>query len=243
MCRAGLPFLAVDEEGPRHLSLQLSRSQLNDLVYDLVERLQPPCVKALKEARMSKKDIDDILLVGGMTRMPLVQERVEEFFGKRPHKGVNPDEVVAVGAAIQSGILGGEVREVILLDVTPLNLGIRVAGNRFSSVILKNTSIPTRETKMFTTTEDNQELVSITVLQGDSDLASENKMLGNFNLTGIPPAPAGSPRIEVAFEIDTDGIVSVSARDLKTNKTQSITVEGTSGLSDEELQRAIARNA
>ena len=238
-----LPFLAVDEEGPRHLSLQLSRSQLNDLVYDLVERLQGPCEKALKDAGITKKDVDDILLVGGMTRMPLVQEKVEEVFGKRPHKGVNPDEVVAVGAAIQSGILGGEVREVILLDVTPLNLGIRVAGNRFSGIIAKNTSIPTRETKMFTTTEDNQEMVSITVLQGDSDLASENKMLGNFNLTGIPAAPAGAPRIEVAFEIDTDGIVSVAARDLKTNKTQSITVEGTSGLSDEELRRAVARNA
>jgi molecular chaperone DnaK len=175
--------------------------------------------------------------------MPLVQQKVEDIFGKRPHKGANPDEVVAVGAAIQSGILGGEVREVILLDVTPLNLGIRVAGNRFSPIIQKNTSIPTRETKMFTTTEDAQDMVSITVLQGDSEVASDNKMLGNFNLTGIPSAPAGGPRIEVAFEIDTDGIVSVSARDVKTDRTQSITVEGTSGLSDEELQRAISRHA
>ncbi len=238
-----LPFLAVDEEGPRHLSLQLSRSQLNDLVYDLVERLERPCNQAIKDAGLQKSDIDEVLLVGGMTRMPLVQERVEKIFGKRPTKGVNPDEVVAVGAAIQSGILGGEVREVILLDVTPLNLGIRVAGNRLSTIIAKNTSIPTRETKMFTTTEDNQELVSIAVLQGDSDQASGAKMLGNFNLTGIPAAPAGGPRIEVAFEIDTDGIVSVSARDLKTNKSQSITVEGTSGLSDEELSRAVTRNA
>ncbi len=238
-----LPFLAVDEEGPRHLSLQLSRSQLNDLVYDLVGRLEEPCRKALKDAGFTKKNVDDILLVGGMTRMPLVQQKVEEIFGRRPHKGVNPDEVVATGAAIQSGILGGEVREVILLDVTPLNLGIRVAGNRFSPIIQKNTSIPTRETKMFTTTEDGQDMVSIAVLQGDSETATDNKMLGNFNLTGIPNAPAGAPRIEVAFEIDTDGIVSVSARDLKTDKTQSITVEGTSGLSDEELQRAISRNA
>ena len=238
-----LPFLAVDEEGPRHLSLQLSRSQLNDLVYDLVERLKAPCEKALKEAGLTKNDIDDILLVGGMTRMPLVQEKVEEFFGRKPHKGVNPDEVVASGAAIQSGILGGEVREVILLDVTPLNLGIRVSGNRFSAIIPKNTSIPTRETKMFTTTELNQSLVSIAVLQGESEIASDNKMLGNFNLTGIPASPAGAPRIEVAFEIDTDGIVSVSARDLKSNKSQSITVEGTSGLSEEELRRAVSRNA
>ncbi len=238
-----LPFLAVDEEGPRHLSLQLSRSQLNDLVYDLVERLRGPCEKALKDAGLSKSDVDDVLLVGGMTRMPLVQEKVEELFGRKPHKGVNPDEVVAIGAAIQSGILGGEVREVILLDVTPLNLGIRVSGNRFSAIIGKNTSIPTRETKMFTTTELNQSLVSIAVLQGDSEVASDNKMLGNFNLTGIPTAPAGAPRIEVAFEIDTDGIVSVSARDMKTNQSQSITVEGTSGLSDEELRRAVSRNA
>ena len=238
-----LPFLAVDENGPRHLSLQLSRSQLNDLVYDLVERLEAPCKTALKDAGMTQKDVDDVLLVGGMTRMPLVQQKVEEIFGRKPHKGVNPDEVVARGAAIQSGILGGEVREVILLDVTPLNLGIRVQGDRFSAIIDKNTSIPTRDTKVFTTTEDNQDLVSVTVLQGDSTKASENKMLGNFNLVGIPNAVAGSPRIEVTFEIDTDGIVSVSAQDLTTGQSQSITVEGHSGLSDDDLQRAIKRNS
>ena len=238
-----LPFLAVDESGPRHLSLTLSRSQLNDLVYDLVERLEGPCLKALKDSGLTKSDLDDILLVGGMSRMPIVQEKVREIFGIKPSKGVNPDEVVAVGAAIQSGILVGEVREVIHLDVTPLNLGIRVAGDRFSTVIPKNTSIPTRESKVFTTTEDNQDMVSITVMQGDHELASQNKLLGMFNLTGIPPAPAGGPRIEVSFEIDTDGIVSVHAKDLKTQRSQSITVEGTSGLSEEELRRAIQRNA
>jgi molecular chaperone DnaK len=236
-----LPFLAVDDAGPQHLSLSLSRSQLNDLVYELVERLEAPCKKAMKDAGMKSSEIDDVLLVGGMTRMPLVQEKVEEIFGRRAHKGVNPDEVVAVGAAIQSGILGGEVREVILLDVTPLNLGIRVQGDRFSGIIKKNTSIPTRESKVFTTTEDNQDMVSITVLQGDSDIASDNHLLGQFNLTGIPPAPANTPRIEVSFEIDTDGIVSVSAKDLRSGQSQSITVEGHSGLSDEELQRAMAR--
>ncbi len=236
-----LPFLAVDDAGPRHLSLTLSRSQLNDLCYDLVERLETPCRTAMKDAHISPSDISDVLLVGGMTRMPLVQEKVEEIFGKKPSKGVNPDEVVAVGAAIQSGILGGEVKEVILLDVTPLSLGIRVAGDRFSKIISKNTSIPTRETKVFTTTEDNQDMVTITVLQGESKAASENKLLGMFNLTGIPPQTKGKPRIEVAFEIDTDGIVNVSAKDLNTDQSQSITVEGHSGLSDEELQRAMKR--
>ena len=237
-----LPFLAVDDSGPRHLSLDLSRSQLNDLVYELVERLDAPCNQALKDAGLSKSDIDDILLVGGMTRMPLVQERVEEIFGRKPHKGVNPDEVVAKGAAIQSGILGGEVKEVILLDITPFSLGIRVTGDRFSPIISKNTPVPTVETKIFTTTEDNQDLVTVTVLQGEDEIASNNKLLGMFNLTDIDPAPAGKPRIEVTFEIDTDGIVSVSAKDLHTNASQSITVEGNSGLSDEELQRAMQRS-
>lgn len=237
-----LPFLAVDDTGPRHLSLSLSRSQLNDLVYDLVEKLEKPCLAAMKDAGMSPSDIDEILLVGGMSRMPIVQEKVEEIFHKKPHKGVNPDEVVAKGAAIQSGILGGEVREVVLLDVTPLNLGIRVQGDKFTAIIEKNSSIPTVGTKTFTTTEDNQELVVISVLQGDSEKASENIKLGNFNLTKIPKSPAGVPRIEVSFEIDTDGIVSASAKDLKTGKSTSITVEGHSGLSKEELARAIARN-
>jgi molecular chaperone DnaK len=237
-----LPFLAVDDQGPRHLSLALSRAQLNDLVYDLVERLEEPCATALRDAGVSKGDVDDILLVGGMTRMPLVQEKVEEIFGKRPHKGVNPDEVVAVGAAIQSGILGGEVREVILLDVTPMSLGIRVAGDRFSPIIQKNTTIPTRASKKFTTTETNQEIVSIDVLQGEAERASENKLLGMFHLTGIPPMEKGLPRIRVSFEIDADGIVKVTAMDEKTQTEQSINVESYSGLSSDELQRAIERN-
>lgn len=237
-----LPFLAVDNAGPRHLSLTLSRSQLNDLVYDLVERLEEPCQIALRDAGLSVSNIDDVLLVGGMTRMPLVQEKVEEIFGRKPHKGVNPDEVVAIGAAIQSGILGGEVREVILLDVTPMSLGIRVADNRFSPIIPKNTSIPTRASKRFTTTEDNQEIVTIDVLQGDSDRANDNKLLGMFHLTGIPPSQAGIPRIKVSFEIDTDGIVNVTALDEKTDTMHTIQVESYSGLSKDELQRAISRN-
>ncbi len=237
-----LPFLAVDDSGPRHLSLSLSRSQLNDLVYDLVERLEGPCLTAMEDAGVNRSSLDDILLVGGMTRMPLVQEKVEEIFGKRPSKGVNPDEVVAIGAAIQSGILGGEVREVILLDVTPLSLGIRVAGDRFSTIIPKNRSIPTRLSRTFTTTEDNQEVVTIDVLQGESERASENKLLGMFHLTGIEPAPKGSARIEVSFEIDTDGIVQVSARDQKSDKEHSIKVESYSGLTNDELIRAIERN-
>ena len=237
-----LPFLAVDDSGPRHLSLDLSRSQLNDLVYELVERLDAPCEQALEDAGIKASQIDDILLVGGMTRMPLVQERVAEIFGKKPHKGVNPDEVVAKGAAIQSGILGGEVQEVILLDITPFSLGIRVTGDRFSPIITKNTPIPTMENKIFTTTEDNQEMVTVTVLQGENEVAANNKLLGMFNLNNISPAPAGKPRIEVNFEIDTDGIVNVSARDLTTGVEHSITVEGHSGLSNEELQRAIKRS-
>jgi molecular chaperone DnaK len=238
-----LPFLAVDDGGPKHLSMTLSRSQLNDLCYDLVERLERPCRIALDDANMSLSDVDDVLLVGGMTRMPLVQERVEEIFEQPPQKNVNPDEVVSIGAAIQSGILGGEVKEVILLDVTPMSLGIRVQGDRFSPIIPRNTAIPTKESKVFTTTEDEQDLVSITVLQGESERASENKLLGMFNLTDIPRAARGIPRIEVGFEIDTDGIVHVSAKDVKTGKSTSITVEGHSGLSEEELQRAMRRNA
>jgi molecular chaperone DnaK len=237
-----LPFLAVDDDGPQHLSLTLSRSQLNELVFDLVEKLEAPCERAFEEAGLDRDDLDDVLLVGGMTRMPLVQDKVEEIFDREPAKDLNPDEVVAMGAAIQSGILRGEVREVVLLDVTPMDLGIRVEGDRFSTLIPKNTSIPTQERKVFTTTEDNQSVVTIEVLQGESEEASDNTLLGMFNLTGIPNAPAGKPRIEVIFDIDTDGIVNVSAKDLKTDREQSITVEGHSGLSDEELQRATERN-
>jgi len=238
-----LPFLAVDDDGPQHLSVTLSRSQLNELVFDLVERLEGPCKTALDNAGLAAEDLDDVLLVGGMTRMPLVQEKVEEIFEMKPRKDLNPDEVVAMGAAIQSAILEGELREVILLDVTPMALGIRVEGDKFSPIIPKNTSIPTQERKVFTTTEDDQSIVTIAVLQGTSEKAAENELLGMFNLTGIPSAPAGQPRIEVAFDIDTDGIVHVSARDKKTDREQSVKVEGYSGLSDEELQRATKRNA
>ncbi len=237
-----LPFLAVDDDGPQHLSTQLNRSTLNELVYDLVERLEAPCDTALEDAELTAEDVDDILLVGGMTRMPLVQAQVEEIFSQEPARDLNPDEVVAMGAAVQSGVLKGEVREVVLLDVTPMDLGIRVEGDRLSTIIPKNTSIPTQEKKIFTTTEDEQSVVTISVLQGNSDHAGENKLLGMFNLTGIEPAPAGKPRIEVTFDIDTDGIVNVSAEDVKTGEEQSITVEGYSGLSDEELERAKNRN-
>jgi len=236
-----LPFLAVDDTGPRHLSMILGRSLLNDLCYDLVERLEGPCRQALNDANLRAQDIDDILLVGGMTRMPSIQRKVDEIFGKAAHKGVNPDEVVAVGAAIQSGILGGEVREVILLDVTPLSLGIRVENDRFSPIIERNTAIPTRASKIFTTTQRDQDLVTISVHQGEAARASENRCLGMFNLTGIPRQGAGEARIEVSFDIDTDGILHVSAVDVKTGKSQSIVVTGHSGLSAEELERATAR--
>ena len=237
-----LPFLAVDDKGPRHLSLSLSRAQLNDLVYDLVERLEGPCARALKAAGWSRSDIDDVLLVGGMSRMPLVQERVEQIFGKKPSRGVNPDEVVAAGAAIQSGILGGEVQEVILLDVTPMNLGIRVAGDRFSSIIEKNTSIPAQNARTFTTTEDNQQVVTIDVLQGDADRASANKLLGMFHMTDVESGRKGSARIEVSFEIDTDGIVRVTAKDQTSGRQHTVRVESHSGLNEAELLRAVERN-
>jgi molecular chaperone DnaK len=237
-----LPFLAVDDDGPQHLSLTLTRSELNELVYDLVERLEDPCRTALEDAELTESDIDDVLLVGGMTRMPLVQEHVQEIFDREPAKDLNPDEVVAMGAAVQSAVLKGEVREVVLLDVTPMDLGIRVEGDRLSTIIPKNTSIPTQEKKIFTTTEDEQSVVTIEVLQGNHDEASDNKLLGMFNLTGIDPAPAGKPRIEVTFDIDTDGIVNVSAEDIETGQEKSVTVEGYSGLSDEELERAQQRN-
>ncbi|MBH24135.1 MAG: molecular chaperone DnaK [Myxococcales bacterium] len=238
-----LPFLAVNDDGPKHLSLMLGRSELNDLCYELVQRLEAPCLASLEDAGVMPDDIDEVLLVGGMTRMPIVQEKVREIFGRAPFKGVNPDEVVAAGAAIQSGILGGEVKEVVLLDVTPLSLGIRAAADRFVSIIPRNTSIPARASKVFTTTEDNQELVTIQVHQGESRSATDNRMLGTFNLTNIPRARAGTPRIQVTFDIDTDGIVNVSAMDMQTAQSQSIVVSGHSGLSQEELERAVSRTS
>lgn len=238
-----LPFLAVDENGPRHLSYQLTRSELNDLVADLVDRLEIPCQAVLRDAGVRPEQLDEVILVGGMTRMPLVRERVESIFRRKPNKGINPDEAVAIGAAIQSGILDGELREVVLLDVTPLALGIRVQGNRMSVVIPRNTPLPAQLKKVFTTTEAQQQVVSISVLQGDSDVASENRLLGTFNLADIPPQPQGTPRIEVTFDIDTDGIVHVSACDLATDRMQSIVITDHSGLSADDFQRALSRNA
>ena len=236
-----LPFLAVDDEGPKHLNTIVSRSQFNELVESLIDRLNAPCQAAMEDAQTRLGEINEVILVGGMTRMPAVRGKVEDIFGRTPQRSVNPDEIVAIGAAIQSGILGGEVKEVVLLDVTPLSLGIRVVGNRFSKVIRRNTPIPVRESKIFTTTEDNQELVSITVLQGENEFADQNKLLGMFNLTGLPAAGAGTPRVEVAFDIDTDGILHVSAQDVNTKKSQSVVITNAFGLTDEELDDAQSR--
>ena len=236
-----LPFLAVDVTGPKHLQYMLQRSELDDLCRDLVEQVDAPCQSVLREAGITSGDLDDVLLVGGMTRMPLVQEKVAELFGKKPHKGVNPDEVVACGAAVQSGVLGGELREVVLMDVTPLSLGIRVVGDMTSFVIDNNTPIPVSKKKVFTTTEENQDVVSISVVQGENQRASKNRLLGRFHLSGIPPMPAGQPRVEVEFAIDTDGIVHVTAEDLETKRTQSIRITDHGGLSEDDIKRATTR--
>lgn len=237
-----LPFLAVHEKnGPMHLNYSLTRSTVNDLCADLIARLDAPCLEAVRDAELSMKDIDEVLLVGGMTRMPLVRERVESIFGKRPSRSVNPDEVVAMGAAVQSGILGGEVQEVVLMDVTPLKLGIRIMGDRVSTVIKKNSPVPLSVSKQFTTTEDNQTFVSLTIVQGQSSKASENRMLGTFRLSNIPPQPAGVPRIEVSFNINTDGIVNVSARDLATGIEQTILVRHHGGMTNSARREAAER--
>ncbi len=236
-----LPFLAVDASGPKHLNFTLTRAELDELCSPLVFRLEAPCRVALDDAGLTHADIDEVLLVGGMTRMPAVQECVENFFKRAPRKGVNPDEVVACGAAIQSGILGGELREVILMDVTPLALGIRVVDDRMSTVIPKNTPIPLQKTKVFTTTEDDQELVTISIVQGQHEKASKNRSLGRFHLGGLPKLPAGKARVEVQFSIDSDGMVNVSAKDLESHQAASIVITDHGGLSDEELQRATSR--
>ncbi len=234
-----LPFITADQSGPKHLNLRLTRAKLEALVDDLVARVEGPCRMALKDAGLSPSDINEVILVGGMTRMPKVQEKVKEIFGKDPHKGVNPDEVVAVGAAIQGGVLGGEVKDVLLLDVTPLSLGIETLGGVMTKLIEKNTTIPTRKSQIFSTAADNQPAVSIHVLQGEREMAADNKTLGRFELVGIPLAPRGVPQIEVTFDIDANGIVHVSAKDLGTGKEQSIKITASSGLSEEEIEKLI----
>ena len=234
-----LPYITADATGPKHMQIKVSRSQFENMVEPLVQRTIIPCEKCLKDAGLSKTDINEVVLVGGMSRMPRVQQKVQEFFGRAPNKSVNPDEVVAMGAAIQGGVLKGDVKDILLLDVTPLSLGIETLGGVFTRLINRNTTIPSKKSQVFSTAVDNQTEVTVKVLQGEREMAADNKLLGEFNLVGIPPAPRGVPQIEVSFDIDANGIVNVSARDKGTGKEQSIVIQSSGGLSEEEIQKMI----